>query len=225
MKVTLAFDVYGTLINTSGVFESLNKLVAKQAEAFMATWRQKQLEYSFRRGLMDRHTDFSICTRDALSYCCSLYAVNLTSEQQDQLMKEYTVLPAFPDAKVCLEKCRNEGHKLYAFSNGSSKAVAQLLNQAGIHFLFDGIVSTEEVEMFKPSPLVYKHFIQTSESNPENTWLISGNTFDVMGAQSCGWKAAWIQRNPDNPFDPWNNYMPTATIQSLAELPGVLFDL
>ena len=36
MKITLAFDVYAPLINTSGVFESLNKLVAKQADAFMA---------------------------------------------------------------------------------------------------------------------------------------------------------------------------------------------
>lgn len=222
MTQTLAFDVYGTLINTSGVYESLSDLIPNQAYKFMATWRQKQLEYSFRRGLMDRHTDFTVCTRDALSYCCLLYSVDLDSEQRAQLMNEYTTLPAFPDAEDCLKECHDDGHRVFAFSNGSTKAVNQLLNHAGILSLFDGVVSTEDVEMFKPSPVVYNHFIQATESDAEDTWLISGNTFDVMGARSCGWNAAWVQRSPDSVFDPWDEFEPTVTIQNLAELPVVL---
>jgi 2-haloacid dehalogenase len=46
MKQTLAFDVYGTLINTSGVFNSLELLIGEKAKPFMDTWRNKQLEYS-----------------------------------------------------------------------------------------------------------------------------------------------------------------------------------
>ena len=52
MKYTIAFDVYGTLINTSGVFQLLQKMIGAQALPFMELWRSKQLEYSFRRGLM-----------------------------------------------------------------------------------------------------------------------------------------------------------------------------
>lgn len=222
MTQTLAFDVYGTLIDTSGVFDSLHAIIPDRADSFMATWRQKQLEYSFRRGLMDRHTDFSVCTRDALSYCCSLYSVDLNSIRREQLLNEYTILPAFSDAEDCLKRCKKDGHRLFAFSNGSSNAVNQLLNHADILSLFDGVISTEDVEMFKPSPIVYEHFVEATGSKIEDTWLISGNTFDVMGARSCGWNAAWVQRSPDTVFDPWDEFEPTATIQRLAELPGVL---
>ena len=36
-----------------------------------------------------------------------------------------------------------------------------------------------------------------------NEWLISGNSFDVLGALSYGMKAAWIKRSPHSLFDPW----------------------
>ncbi|RMF46291.1 MAG: haloacid dehalogenase type II, partial [Deltaproteobacteria bacterium] len=49
---TLAFDVYGTLIDTHGVLTALEKLVGDKALAFSNSWRDKQLEYSFRKGLM-----------------------------------------------------------------------------------------------------------------------------------------------------------------------------
>jgi len=35
------------------------------------------------------------------------------------------------------------------------------------------------------------------------TWLISSNPFDVIGAKSAGLKAVWIRRKPDAQFDPW----------------------
>jgi len=58
MKLTLAFDVYGTLINTHGVIEELRKHIGDAASDFSNTWRSKQLEYSFRRGLMERYQHF-----------------------------------------------------------------------------------------------------------------------------------------------------------------------
>jgi len=53
MATTLAFDVYGTLINTHGVVATLEDLVGEKAKAFSNTWRDKQLElpggFSIRR--------------------------------------------------------------------------------------------------------------------------------------------------------------------------------
>lgn len=37
MKYTLAFDVYGTLINTSGAFNSLEKMIGEKAKPVMDT--------------------------------------------------------------------------------------------------------------------------------------------------------------------------------------------
>lgn len=221
MKQILAFDVYGTLINTNGVFRHLQQMLGERANPFMEQWRQKQLEYSFRRGLMNRHVDFSICTRQALQYTCSSMDVQLNDDHVDELMKAYTALPAFPEVEKALTACRDDGHKLYAFSNGSLTAVRQLMDHAGITGLFDGMISTEDVAMFKPSPVVYQHFIDVTTADKHSAWLISGNSFDVIGALSYGMQAAWVQRSPDLLFDPWE-YTPTAIIQDLTELPDAL---
>jgi 2-haloacid dehalogenase len=88
MKYTLAFDVYGTLINTSDIFTSLEQLIGDKAKLFMDTWRNKQLEYSFRRGLMNKYTDFSLCTKDSLEFCCKMFKTDLSIGQKDALMDE-----------------------------------------------------------------------------------------------------------------------------------------
>lgn len=217
MKYTLAFDVYGTLINTSGVFTSLEKIIGDKAKLVMDTWRNKQLEYSFRRGLMNKYVDFSVCTKDALEYSCKTFKVNLSDVQKSALLNEYKVLPSFPDVKQGLQKLKEDGHKLYAFSNGGANAVSNLLINAEIIDLFDGVVSAEDVKMFKPSPLVYEHFNKKTNSNKSNSWLVSSNPFDVIGATAYGFKTAWVQRTQESIFDPWG-IEPTTIINSIKEL-------
>jgi len=87
MKTTLAFDVYGTLINTNGVNDLLNQYIKDQTELFMDLWRSKQLEYSFRRGLMKKYEKFSVCTRNALDYSDTYLETNLTNEQKKVLCR------------------------------------------------------------------------------------------------------------------------------------------
>lgn len=87
MAITLAFDAYVTLINTHGVVATLEKWIGDQAGAFSQTWRDKQLEYSFRRGLMLNYQPFSVCTRDALEYSCQLYNIHLSDEQKRDYSK------------------------------------------------------------------------------------------------------------------------------------------
>ena len=217
MATTLAFDVYGTLIDTHGVVDELRLIVGDDAPTFSQLWRDKQLEYSFRRGLMKDYVDFSVCTRQALDYADALMQHPLTAAESDNLMQVYTRLPAFDDVRLCLQKAEAMNFRLFAFSNGSAQAVEVLLAHAGIGDLFEGIVSVEGVKSFKPNPEVYEHFITATGSNVENCWLVSSNPFDVLGAMSEGWRAAWVQRNQQAQFDPWG-VQPTLTIDTLAVL-------
>jgi len=221
MKYTLAFDVYGTLINTSGVYQALENIISEKAQSFMELWRNKQLEYSFRRGLMNRFVDFSICTKEALDYCCKAFKIDLSTGQKEMLMNEYKVLPAFLDTKTSLERLKNSNHRLFAFSNGSKNAVHGLLKNSGIFDYFDGVVSAEEIQMFKPNPSIYQHFNTQTDSTKSSSWLISGNPFDIIGAVSYGMKTAWVQRSPDTVFDPWG-IEPTVVINDLSELSSKL---
>ena len=215
-KTTLAFDVYGTLIDTNGVVNLLEKFMGEKAKAFSFTWREKQLEYSFRRAHMQNYVDFSICTKQALDYTCLFHKESLSSEQRNELMAIYAVLPAFPEIKEALEKLKEKGFRLFAFSNGKKEAVTKLLENAGIIELFLGIVSVDDIKTFKPSPAAYAHFLRTADAKSGQSWLISSNAFDVTGAVSAGMNSAWIQRSLENIFDPWE-IQPTIAATSILD--------
>lgn len=217
MPVTLAFDVYGTLIDTHGVIAALEDLIGDSAVEFSRTWREKQLEYSFRRGLMGAYADFGVCTSQALDYTCAYYQATFTGEQKKALLESYSTLPAFEDVEEGLSQLKGADIALYAFSNGAKNAVEVLLTNAGIREYFDGIVSCDDIGSFKPDPAVYAHFIKESESSSNKAWLISSNPFDVIGAVSAGWRAAWVQRSSSAVFDPWG-IEPTINISSLGDL-------
>lgn len=221
MRQTLAFDVYGTLIDTSGIYKILERIIGQETLAFMEVWRNKQLEYSFRRGLMGAFVDFSVVTREALQYSFLLFNRKLDAHQIQILMDAYKVLPAFDDVETAVQDLQLEDYAKYAFSNGSAQAVSTLMKNANITDLFDGIVSVEQTKMFKPSPIVYKHFNECTASKKGNSWLISGNSFDVIGAVSYGMKAVWVKRSEGAIFDPWG-IQPTAVISSLADLKSIL---
>ena len=217
MVTTLAFDVYGTLIDTHGVVTLLEELVGDKAKDFSRTWRDKQLEYSFRKGLMQNYETFAVCTSQALDYTCASYGATLSAEQKKELMAIYRVLPAFDDAKEGLTRLKDTGNRLFAFSNGAADALEILLNNAGIRELFLGVVSVDDIKSFKPNPAVYSHFLRKSGATGGESWLISSNPFDVIGAISAGMKSAWVRRSPEAIFDPWG-IEPTITVSSLVEL-------
>ena len=217
MSITLAFDVYGTLIDTQGVVASLQQLVGDQASDFSRTWRDKQLEYSFRRGLMQNYENFAVCTSHALDYTCSYYRAPLTEGQKEDLLGVYRTLPAFDDVADGLAQLKARDYRLYAFSNGSADAVESLLAAAGVRDSFTGVVSTDDLRSFKPNPAVYSHFLRQSGATGSSAWLVSSNPFDVIGAISAGMRAAWVRRSPEALFDPWG-VEPTITVKSLRGL-------
>ncbi len=221
MTTTLAFDVYGTLIDTSGVYEALEDLVGAKARVFTETWRSKQLEYSFRRGLMNAHVDFAVVTRQALEFCCKKLRVDLSINDKAALMDSYRELPAFSDTEEALELLNANNYRLFAFSNGSQTAVRGLLERAKINHYFQEIVSCADIRMFKPNPLVYQHFNQKTGTIKERSFLISGNAFDVLGAINYGMKGVWVKRSPEAIWDPWE-MEPTLIVESLNELPEAL---
>lgn len=217
MAITLAFDVYGTLIDTAGITSALERHAGERSALFSKRWREKQLEYSFRRGLMQNYCKFSVCTKNALEYTCKTLGIEISSADKNELMLEYRKLPPFADVIEALPRLRSAGFCLYAFSNGPGEDVTALLQNSGLEHYFTGVVSTDDIKSFKPNPAVYAHFLRMSGSTGAEAWLISGNSFDVIGAISAGMRGAWVKRQEESVFDPWE-FEPTVTVKTLTEL-------
>ncbi|XKH59656.1 haloacid dehalogenase type II [Halomonas sediminis] len=219
MQPVIALDVYGTLIDTQGVTVELERRLKQPEKAleFARRWREKQLEYSFRRGLMGAYVPFSECTRDALLFTDRSMQTGLSENDHDHLMASYAELPAFADVAPALDKFHQAGMRCVAFSNGTREAVEKLLDRAGVKSHMDDIISVDEIKRFKPDPVVYAHLRDRLEARPEHTWLVSSNAFDVIGATHAGLRSAWVRRSPEAPFDPWA-IEPSMTVADLEEL-------
>ncbi|MFT4564840.1 MAG: 2-haloacid dehalogenase [Gammaproteobacteria bacterium] len=223
MPTTLALDIYGTLIDPIAVKAALVGHVGDKATGFAEVWRAKQLEYSFRRGLMGAYRNFAHVTRAALDFACETYEVELSESDKILLMNHYRALDSFADVAPGLAALQEKGVALHAFSNGVADDITALLAHAGLDDKISSIVSADEVQTFKPDPRLYAHFLARSGTSAAATWLVSSNPFDVIGAAACGWRTVWVKRNPSAVFDPWD-HAPTAIISDLRELaalPGI----
>jgi 2-haloacid dehalogenase len=212
----LAFDVYGTLINTSGICYLLKEICAEKADLMIEMWRNKQLEYSFRQTAMGIYKGFSYCTETALEYTCEYHKLVLTDKQKTNLLQAYNELPVFDDVKSSLTALKND-YELYAFSNGESENLQILLDYNKLTKYFNDVVSVEAQKQFKPSPKVYAHFNEHTNTRKENTYLVSSNSFDIIGAAYFGFKTIYLQRNEKSVLDPWG-IEPDYVIKSLEEI-------
>ncbi len=217
MAEAIGFDIYGTLVDPLEMNEHLKPLVGEKAARFSELWREKQIEYTFRHGLMRRYEDFGSCTRRSLSYTAQVLDAELSGQDQEELISEYQNLRPFPDVIPGIRTMREAGHKLAAFSNGVEATARTLLERADVLPHLEDVVSVDDLKTFKPDPEVYKYLARRLERPIEEVWLVSSNPFDVIGAKSAGMKAAWVQRRSDSVFDPWD-VEPDLLVKDLEQL-------
>ncbi len=221
MSIVLGFDVYGTLVDPLGLEREMEPLFGDRRKAACATWRQKQLEYSFRRGLMRCYEDFDACTRRALLFAAKTFKVDLPDSAKRQLLADYLSLPAFPDVVPALETLKASGCKLLAFSNGIERSLRTLLGNAGVLSFFEGVVSVDDIKTFKPNPDVYAYLTSRGGHSRGETWLVSANPFDVIGAKAAHLRSAWVRRDSEAVFDPWE-FEPDIVVSDLKGLASEL---
>lgn len=205
MPNAIGFDIYGTLVDPLDMNEHLRPLIGeKLADRFSELWRNKQIEYTFRRALMHRYEDFDLCTRQSLIYTAHALSVELSEADQEKLIEDYQNLRPFPDVIPGIKGMKKKGYRLVAFSNGVETTARVLLERAGVRPYLQGVISVDDLKTFKPDPEVYHYLAHRLDTTPSRTWLVSSNPFDVIGAKSAGLMAAWIKRKPDIQFDPWD---------------------
>lgn len=217
----LAFDVYGTLIDPLSLLSWFEARGVPQARELMVQWREKQLEYTFRRALMRDYADFPTCTRDALMHVCERRALGLSAAAVDEVIGCYRTLPAYPDVADGLARLRRSGLSCWAFSNGRGDDVQALMDHAGLSPWITGVVSLSDIRTYKPDPAAYAYFRERAATGEDEVWLVSGNPFDLIGAKAMGMRTIWIRRQATTIFDPWGG-RPDAEVCRFGEIAAVL---
>jgi len=220
-RQVLAFDLYGTLVDPIAIAGELGQLLGDSAGREVAgLWRLKQLEYSFRLTAMGRYEDFAWVTSRALDFALASLGARLPEGQVRRLAELYDHLEPFPDAVPALQALAGLGYELAVLSNGTPAMIANCLGNSGLGGFFGQRISVDEVRVFKPSPVVYRHAAGRLSVPAGQVRLVTSNAFDCVGAGAAGMRTAWVNRS-GAPFDTIGQ-PPDVTVPALDRLPAVL---
>src|SRR4030081_2947743 len=103
----VVFDAYGTLYDIQSVAAVTEEAFPGYGEIVTQIWRIKQLEYTWLRSLMRRYEDFSVITRDSLTYTLKILGLAYNDGIFEKIMDKYVHLDLYPDAKDALLSLKN----------------------------------------------------------------------------------------------------------------------
>ena len=198
----VAFDLYGTLLDVSGLARLLEPFAGPDSASVLARWRKAQLERTWRE---KAYEPFDVVTARALEEV----APGLEAKARAGMCKTWLSLPAFPDAAATLESLRKARVRSAILSNGTPAMIRAALDSAGLQV--DEVRSVDEVRAYKPDPRVYALLPR------QRTLFVSGNGWDAEGAKRNGLTVAWIDRGMPAP-----GVRPDFHVHSLSDVAAIV---
>jgi len=189
----LLFDAYGTLFDVHSVVLNGGNGITGDLDTLSRLWRQKQLEFTWLRALMERYEDFWHVTEAGLRSAAGQLSIKMTDPQLSTLMHAYLAPPAFDDARSALEALK--GVPLAILSNGSPNMLDSAVRNSGLESYFATIISVDQVKTYKPSPRVYALGPAILRVPPEEILFVSSNSWDAAGAKAYGYQVCWCNRS------------------------------
>ena len=201
----VAFDLYGTLLDISGLAERMRPLAGDDAKELLARWRRAQLERSWRLNREGRYEPWDAVTTGALAEV----APELPQETRSRLSALWQTVPAYPDAAATLSRLREGSRRCAVLSNGTRAMILDALSAGGL--AVDLVLSADDVRVYKTDPRVYA--LLDGVCPRDRTLFVSANGWDANGARQDGRTVAWIDRGGEPPAT-----RPNYRLGSLSEL-------
>lgn len=195
----LTFDVFGTVLDLAG---SLTPFIAEflasrdaqmSAEQCWSQWRARQRIEQYQDTLMMLgHSGYLETARRALVHTLRSNQIETRPAEVDQLMDAWMHLSPFPEVSEAMGRL-GERYRLVVLSNGNRFFLDHLV-QKRIDATFDEVVSVDVMGAFKPHPSVYRRTARILNLEVQQCLMVSANSFDVLGARTCGLRAAFVNR-------------------------------
>ena len=216
----VAFDAFGTLFDLEGLKPALRAELGASGDDVFAGFVARLVPWSWHATAAGRYRPFPEMAALAIRSAALEQDVALSSERAEGLASGLASLPAFSDAAESLAALVDAGLRLTVLSNGTADGLGRLVEGAGLAEHFERLLAADSVGRFKPAPEVYAMVPATLSLAPEEVVLVSGNDWDVAGAQQCGLHGVWLSRG--RPVTEALGVEPAMVATELADLPDVL---
>lgn len=203
--IIIAFDFYGTLVNTNSVIDQLSEEFGRNAAEISSRWRRYQLEYTWRLNSMGRQESFSVVTKQSLIHALKELDIPIRNTSIDSCMARYECLTPFPGVGALIAELKRTSSFIPLIFSNADRDMMKLgtLNE---HEQYQGfevfreIVCVDATRYFKPHPDTYHHLAECmgrekSREGMSKMWLVSANPFDIVGAINVGMETVWVDRD------------------------------
>ena len=193
------FDIYGTLLNThsimnAGQVSAYRKSIDIPWNDFSASWRERQLRYSWLYTLTGSYVTFWEITKIALQDTMQEFEIDPSEAFEDTLMNGYNNLSPFEDVPEFLKTLLDKDSALAVLSNGDERMIKEGLKNALLIDYFKYILTVDDIKKFKPDQEVYKLAPIAFNCEPNEITFFSSNNWGISGANKFGFKTIWVNR-------------------------------
>ncbi|HTX60375.1 MAG TPA: haloacid dehalogenase type II [Verrucomicrobiae bacterium] len=194
MAISLvAFDLYVTLLDLDALAGAVSEFTP-MAQALVEAWRARQLQLANLATSTGRYVDFDRLTLVALHETATRYHLKLAPQDQKRLLDAWTQLPAQPDAAEGLAAVQRHGYRAVVLTNALESTARNALQYAGLADSFDGVVSADAAQTYKPAPAVYRLIGERFGTKPQEVVFVSAHDWDAGGARQIGFHSVWLRR-------------------------------
>jgi 2-haloacid dehalogenase len=185
MRRAVLFGVVGTLF-------SLEPLRKKLRAPALEAWFERLLHSASSLTLAGQFEPFADLAESTLK--TTLAMLERSADPKD-VLAALPQLPPYPEAETAFDHVEQARVLIGTLTNSGETQARTLLEAAGLEERVAEIVSSEEIQLYKPHPAVYRHAAERLGVEPRRVTLIAAHAWDVLGAKQAGLEAVWIDRS------------------------------
>lgn len=218
MKKILTFDCYGTLLNTSPLYNFIGDIAEENGLS-----KEKAIEVfsSYEDRLMygEEFIVYDKLLFEVLTYCNMELNTDIFTSKYDEIIGIHRNFLPFPDVLEALRKLKEKGYYLAIMSNSINEIMSWHLKKLGN--LFDDSLVAEDTKCYKPN---LKFFKMAEEKfglkNNEHCHIAKGYWWDIVPASKMNWNKIWVNRT--NLEKGREHKKPYIIVSSLLKLPQLV---
>jgi 2-haloacid dehalogenase len=204
MEKAIVLDAYGTLLDVDEPARAHGARLGPAAASVSATWRAKQLEYTWVYTLAGKFEPFAVVTARALTFALAAHGIHDRDLEHD-LLAAYRRLPAHADAAPAVLALRSAGCRPIVLTNGDVDMATEALEAAGLKDAIEVVLSASAVRHYKPHAAVYALAAGYFARPAREIRFVSSNAWDAGGAAAFGFEVTWVNRKGLPPeYEAWN---------------------
>lgn len=198
----IVFDVVGTLVGYEKLYEAIDerlgdKLRAQEVKPTLLgyTWievAEREYTYLSMSGLYKSYVQVFSAIFWRMLYKSGIDKPREFASDEDLefILKGFSNMQVRPGAKECVEKLRDAGFTVWAFTMGDLRRVGAYFSTAGIDMPSENLLSCDTSAIGKPDPEAYKPLLKRLKATGAQPWFAAAHMWDVSAAKRTGYASS-----------------------------------